>query len=89
MKLKNKKALEKELDCVFIRINLDEENFSIFKETNKIHRRIKKWTKISLIDDLSKRLVGLEFKSNHSIKSKWIVTKILPDYKEWKTHNQK
>ena len=35
MKLKNKKALEKELDCMFIRINLDEENFSIFKETNK------------------------------------------------------
>ena len=31
-------------------------------------------------------------KSNHSVKSKclkWIVKKILPDYKEWKTHNQK
>ena len=34
----------------------------------------------SLIDDLSKRRLGLEFKSNHSIKSKclkWIVKKIL------------
>ena len=44
-------------------------------------------TKKSLIDDLSK-LLELEFKSNHSIKLKclkWIVKKILPDYKEWKT----
>ena len=30
------KALEKELDCVFIRINPDEENFNIFKEISKI-----------------------------------------------------
>ena len=69
----------------FFRINPDEENFNIFKEINKIHRHIKKSTKKSLIDDLSKRLLELEFKSNHSIKSKclkWIVKKILPDYKE-------
>ena len=34
-----------------------------------------------MIDDLSKRLLGLEFKSDHSIKSmclKWVVEKILP-----------
>ena len=37
-------ALEKEFDCVFIRINPDEKNFSIFKETNEIHRQIKKST---------------------------------------------
>ena len=83
--IERQKALEKELDCVFIRINPDEENFNIFKEINKIHRHIKKSTKKSLIDDLSKRLLELEFKSNHSIKSKclkWIVKKILPDYKE-------
>ena len=53
-----------------IRINPDEKNFNIFKEINKIHRHIKKSTKKSLIDDLSKRLLELEFKSNHSIKSK-------------------
>ena len=72
------KALEKEIDCVFIRINPDEKNFNIFKEINKIHRHIKKSTKKSLIDDLSKRLLELEFKSNHSTKSKclkWIVKK--------------
>ena len=70
---------------MFIRINPHEKNFNIFKEINKIHRHIKKLTKKSLIDDLSKRLLELEFNSNHSIKSKclkWIVKKVLPDYKE-------
>ena len=50
--IERQKALEKELDCVFIRINPDEENFNIFKEINKIHRHIKKSTKKSLVDDL-------------------------------------
>ena len=68
---------------MFIRINPDEKKFNIFKEINKIHRHIKKLTKKSLIDDLSKRLLELEFNSNHSIKClKWIVKKVLPDYKE-------
>ena len=83
--IERQKALEKELDCVFIRINPDEENFNIFKEINKIHRHIKKSTKKSLIDGLSKRLLEFEFKSNYSITSKclkWIVKRILPDYKE-------
>ena len=57
------KALEKELDCVFIRINSDEKNLNIFKEIKKIHRHIKKSTKKSLVDDLSKRLLELEL--NH------------------------
>ena len=83
--IERQKAREKELNCVFIRYNPDEKKFKIFKEINKIHRHIKKSTKKLLIDDLSKRLLELEFKSNHSIKSKclkWIVKKILPDYKE-------
>ena len=73
------KALEKELDCVFIRINSDEKNLNIFKEIKKIHRHIKKSTKKSLVDDLSRRLLELEL--NHSIKLKclkWIVKKMLP-----------
>ena len=69
--IERQKALEKELDCVFIRINPDEKKFNIFKELNKIHRHIKKSTKKSLIEDLLKRLLELEFKSNHSIKSKY------------------
>ena len=90
--IEKQKGLEKELGCVFIRINPDKQNFNIFKEINKIRRYIKKSTKKSLVDDLSKRLLELEFNSNHSIKSKclkWIVKKILSDYKEWKIHNQK
>ena len=39
--VERQKAIEKELDCKFIRINPDEENFNIFKTTNKIHRCIK------------------------------------------------
>ena len=68
--IERQKALEKELNYVFIRINPDEKNFNIFKEINKIHRHIKKSTEKSLIDDLSKRLLELEFKSNHSKKIK-------------------
>ena len=66
MKLKDK-ALERELNCVFIRINPDEKDFNIFKEINKIHRHIQKK---SLIDKISKRLLELEFKSNNSIITK-------------------
>ena len=36
------KALEKELNCIFIRIKPDEKDFNFFKEINKIHRYIKK-----------------------------------------------
>ena len=50
----------------------------IIKSTKK---QTEELTKKSLIHDLSKRLLRLESKSNHSIKSKclkWIVKKILP-----------
>ena len=57
--IQRQKALERELNCVFIRINPDEKDFNIFKEINKIHRHTKKSTKKSLIDDLSKRLLEL------------------------------
>ena len=79
--------------------NPDDADFDINRLINQIYTQIIKWTKKltnistkkSLIDNLSKRL-ELEFKSNHSIKSKclkWIVKNILPNYKKWKTHNQK
>ena len=48
--IKGQKALEKELNCVFIRINPDGKCFNIFKEINKIHRQIKKSSRKSLID---------------------------------------
>ena len=47
-KIKRQRAIEKELGCVFIRINPDAEDFNIFQEINKIYRHIK----ISLIDKI-------------------------------------
>ena len=61
------KATEQELGCVFIRINHDEESFNIFKPINEVHRHIKESTKKSLIDKISKRLLELKLKSDHSI----------------------
>ena len=82
-----------------IRTNPDAADFDIYRLINQICKHIaesiKNQTKVSskksLIDDLSKRLLELEFKSNYSIKSKclkWVVKNILPNYKKWKTHNQ-
>ena len=82
---------KKELGCKLIRINPAAEN-DIFVDIGKIQNHIIESTKKSLIDDLSKRLLKLEFKSNHSIKSKcskWIVKNILPNYKKLKIRNQK
>ena len=45
MKNKDKKKIEKKLECKFIRINPDEENFNISKVNNKIFRHIKNHTK--------------------------------------------
>ena len=90
--IQRQQALERELSCVFIRINPDAIDFNIFKEINKIHRHIKKLTKQqtkkqnkeSIIDNLSKRLLELEFKHHNQIITKflkWIVKNILPNYK--------
>ena len=83
--VERQEVIERELDCVFIRINPDEKDFKILKAINEIYRHIKKSSKKSLIDKISKRLLELEFKSNHSIKSKclkWVVKNILPNYKK-------
>ena len=76
--IQRQRALERELNCVVIRINPDAVDFSICQEINKIHRHINQSTiqqteqksKESLIDNLSKGLLELEFKQNNSIKSK-------------------
>ena len=75
-----------------IRTNPDTADFDMNRIINQIYTHIfkstKKQTKVStkkpLIHDLSKRMLELKFKSNHSIKSKclqWIVKNILPNYK--------
>ena len=76
-----------------IRTNPDDADFDINKLINQTYMQIlkstKKQTKVStkksLIEDLSKRLLELEFKSNYSIKShclKWILKNILPNYQK-------
>ena len=42
----NKTKTEKELGCIFIRINPDEKMFNIFKGINEIHRHIKNQLKV-------------------------------------------
>ena len=59
-----------------IRTNPDAADFDMNKLINQIYTHIIKSTKKSLIDDLSKRLLELEFKSNPSVRSKclkWVV----------------
>ena len=91
-----KKERQEDLENVgysFIRIKLDKPSFHGYEEFGRvsayiaesIKKQTEKSTKKSLIDDLLKTLPELEFKSNHPIKAKclkWIVKKILPDYKE-------
>ena len=81
--IQRQQAVERELNCVFIRVNPDAVDFNIFKEINKIHRHInkltKKQTKKSITNNLSQRLLEIEFVSNHSIKSKclkWVAKKM-------------
>ena len=75
-KKKQKSLVITLLELILInRILMNMKNFVGYKSTSKNQ------TKKSLIDDLSKRLLELEFKRNHSIKSKslkWVVENILP-----------
>ena len=63
--IERQRALERKLNCVFIRINPDEPGFNIFREINKMHRHInqltKQQTKKTVIDNISNELLKLEF----------------------------
>ena len=70
--------IKKKLDYKIMRINPDGADVNIYRLINQVRMHIKQSTKKSLIDDVSKRIFGLEFISNHTIKSKylkWIVKK--------------
>ena len=59
---------------------LMKKKINIFKAINEIQRHIKKSSKKSLTDKISKKFLELEFELNHSIKSKaltYVVKKIL------------
>ena len=78
--IKRQKAVEKELSCKFIRIGTNKEDFDIFRAINEIFGHIKQLT---LINNISMRLLRLEFKSDNIVKpkaTKFIVKKILSDY---------
>ena len=90
--IQRQQALERELSSAFIRINPDAVGFNISKEINKIHRHInqltkqqsKKQTKKSIIDNLSIRLLELEFQHHNQMRTKflkWIARNILLNYK--------
>ena len=59
--IKRQEAIKEKLGCEFIRINPDEKTFN---------RYIKKLTKNSLIDELSSKLLRLEFKEDQFNKNK-------------------
>ena len=70
--IQRQKALEKKLNCKFIRINPDEENFNINKANNEIFRQvkesIKEITKKSTINSVKRLLKSAsEFKNNNII----------------------
>ena len=74
------------MDCKFIRINCDQQNFDIFVEISKIQNHIvgpnKELTKKGVINDISNKLLNLKFKENNDIKTKGLILifkKILPD----------
>ena len=83
--IQRQKAIEKELNCKSIRINLDRKNLMGFAEISKIQNHIvesnKKLTKKTVINDISIELLKLKPKEEDSIKRKflrYIVKKILP-----------
>ena len=87
--MKNKKIIEEELGCKFIRIDPSRENFDIAYEFSRIkyyllkstNKATKKETKKETIDEVSDRLLNLEFKSNNAVKTKplrWVIKNILP-----------
>ena len=70
IKLKKQKAIKKELDCEFNRINPDEKDFDMDIYINKTQNHITESSKISLTDKILNTLLQFEFKTNHSIKSR-------------------
>ena len=59
--IEREKALEKELDCKFIRINPARENFNIFYEINRINHHIDKSNEKILLHNIFSELADLEF----------------------------
>ena len=99
--IERQKALEKKLNCIFIRINPDEKDFNIFKEINQIYRHISQSKEESKIKEQENKIKKqkskfanelLTYVSNISISLKpikYFVKKYFPNYKKWKTCDRK
>ena len=66
----SRQLMKESYGIAIIRTNLDAADFDMNRLINLICTHIVKSTKKSLSGDFSKSLLELEFKSNHSIKSK-------------------
>ena len=80
---KSRQLMIESYGITVIRTNPDAADFNINRLINQIYMHVIKSTRKSLIYDLSKRFLKLQFKSNHSIKSKclkWIVKKYYLQY---------
>ena len=66
--IQRQQALERELNCVFIRINPDAIDLTFLEKKKQNTQTHKKSSKKSLIDKISERLLELEFMYDHSIK---------------------
>ena len=76
-----KEKKNKKLACKFVRIIPDEKDFDFDVEIGKNIITLLNQLKKSLIDKISKRLLELEFNSNHSIITKalkGVVKNVLP-----------
>ena len=85
--IERQKALEKKLNCELIRINPAKEKIDVFVEIDRtqnyiiksIKRMTKKSTKKSVVDEISNKLLRLEFKPNNSIKTKCLKYELRQD----------
>ena len=63
-------AIERELNCQIIRINPDKENFDIFIEIGRTQNYITESIRRDTINDISNKLLSLEFKKDNKAKIK-------------------
>ena len=66
--IERQKALEKELNCNFIRINPARESFNAFDEIGRVQGFVSESNEKSKIKKVSNRLLELKFESNSSCK---------------------
>ena len=89
--IKRQREIEKELNCVFIRTNPDAADFNINKLNNQIFKHIQSKGKNAVNKLINK--IAEDFKKIVAVTKlkelKRYAKNILPNYKKWKTHNQK